>query len=128
MKPTDAEIEGRIEKLPQWARDHFADIKRRKDEAVDRLEKYLDDDTPSAFYETIAPGIGPDGRCVFRDRYINANSISCKLGDLVVTVMPDGERRGVEVRFMSERGAGQAVLLPVASNVIRIVELTDRRS
>lgn len=41
-----------IEKLPKWAQEYIERLQRQRDEAVDELKNYLDDQTPCPFYHT----------------------------------------------------------------------------
>lgn len=47
---TPEEKEKRIEKLPEWARDHIKSLTRKANEAVAELKESLDGQTPSGVY------------------------------------------------------------------------------
>jgi len=64
-----------ITKLPKWAQDKIRDVERQRDIAVNALNEYIDDQTPSAFSIDDLICTGEEHGPSFKRRYIQTRQM-----------------------------------------------------
>lgn len=110
---------GDISRLPKWAQEEIKLLRMRLSEANQKLEAFLDDQTPSAFW---VEELGPeDERYPCVPRYIQADRIICEANGIRVEVSSTGSDDGVTIMFSSRGRVGRGYIKPQASNHIVIV-------
>ena len=91
MKPTQEQIA----KLPKWAQAHIADLERGQDDAIDRLERFQDTDTPTHISYTEFVARGTD-----RKKYVQADRLDIDfLGVHLAINLVDDVGRGLEMAW-----------------------------
>ncbi len=121
---TDDELRARVAKLPAWAQTLIQNLERQRDSARERLNRFLDDQPESPFYTDESVHERPYRE---RRRFITATSVHCRQDNLVVTLNPFSDNRGVIVDFESDRGPLDCAIMPRTSNSIMIVDLDKRK-
>jgi hypothetical protein len=114
-------------KLPAAVKGYIVTLQQERDRAsrlvaeLDaRLQKMTGEQVQSHFY------CYDDMGDMARRRYIDAREVNCTYNDVTVTLTCD-DGPGVEVRFNQANTLGRCAILPVVSNVFRIVPYEDRR-
>lgn len=95
----------------------FDMISRQRNEAVRLLQEMLDNQTKTdVFYDELISIQSPPKSI---RRYVQTHSITARSGMLTVDMVP--AKRGVEVRFNSDKGFRETAIIPQAANSILIV-------
>ena len=71
MKPTSDQIA----KLPKWAQDHIENLSRERDSAVDTLNKFCDNQTPSRFRVEDHPCTGETAGPSHKKSYVQGHTL-----------------------------------------------------
>lgn len=107
-----------VNKLPKWAQERIKELQYQRDAAVDALNNFVDNQTPSNIYIEEHPCIGESSGPSFKRSYIQNHAVTFKLGKEHVTVGYNLDRDGL--RISTNRAA--CTFKAHASNVIEIVE------
>jgi hypothetical protein len=107
-----------LAKLPKWAQAHIARIERTRDDAIEQLGRYIDDQTPSSvYYEAMGS---------FDRKYIQSRRIVFQSEGVELTVMlPGDSQRGIELSWGPEgcHGLGDMCFIPTAYQQARITNM-----
>lgn len=106
-----------LTKLPKWAQEYFADLRRQRDFAVQSLNDFVNTQTPSKFWVDEHVCTGEEQGPVNKRHYIQAHQITVQMGKDEVYILL---RQNGELDISS--GFGKLRIQPVASNCIRIEE------
>lgn len=118
-----------LSKLPKWAQDHIRDIARQRETAVNVLNEFVNDDTPSPFffedYACTGECQGPSNK----RRYIQAHSVTVVWRGVELRVSANdygNSGRGIGLSWGTEGGRHQDVAF-IPSNYLsaRLVSKED---
>jgi hypothetical protein len=105
-------------KLPKWVQEHIKKIQYQRDAAVDALNKFQDEQTPTNVYIEEHPCVGESSGPSKKIRYIQAHAVTFKLGEEEITVRYKYDSPGLHI----SSGWRRLCFKPEASNCIEIVE------
>jgi hypothetical protein len=104
-----------LTKLPKWAQEYFADIRRQRDAAVLALNEFRDSETPSNFWVETWVSDGEETSPSTKRHYIQTHRVTVRVDKREVDILlrQDGE---LEI----SAGFGGLRVQPIAYNAIRI--------
>lgn len=112
-----------IAKLPVWAQKHIESLTRQRDAAIRDHKKYLDDQTPTPFYEEYQ---GVEGR---RRRYIQALSLCVEWRGIKLRVDANdygNSGPGIRLQWVGVKNH-EVALVPCYHQYVRLVAQDDMR-
>jgi hypothetical protein len=106
-------------KLPKWAQDYIQKVERQRDAAVDALNNFVNEQTPTNVYieENPCTGEGTTGP-ICKIRYLQVHAVTFKLGKEEITVRHKFDSPGLQI----SAGWSRLCIRPEASNCIEIIE------
>lgn len=115
-----------IEKLPQWAQKHLADVKRQRDVAIRALDRYVAEQTPSPFYTEDLECTGETSGPTQRTRYIQARGISVDHAGVHLDILlRDGQ---IDLNWGAGRWKnGEVAAIPSSWQALRLVAKDNMR-
>ena len=75
-KPTDEQVA----KLPKWAQDRIRDLEREREAAVQSLNEFVDQQSPTDVWIDDAPCTGEERGPTLKRRYLATNEVTFKIG------------------------------------------------
>lgn len=119
---TENDLDAKIAKLPAWARDYIRSLQRQTDLAMRQYATFAEGDAGSSLFVQLLDAT--KGGLIL-ERPINAMSVGCRSGNVVVFMHPGSELTpGVKIRFdHASDFAGGCAILTEASNCIQIIEI-----
>jgi hypothetical protein len=113
----DPSIREKIEKLPKWAQEHIGALVRQREEAIDTLNKFTDQQTPTEVSFNEHPCTGEGAGPIQKTRYLQTNRVEfCHAGvflEVFLTRMNDVQRGyGIELSFSPTDDHGIVALHP----------------
>lgn len=104
-----------LNKLPKWAQEYFADIRRQRDVAVRALNEFQDTQTPSRIWVDDHVCTGEEQGPSSKRNYIQSRHITIRVGeDEIYFYLREDHDLEINV------GGNNLVFQPSASNAIRI--------
>jgi hypothetical protein len=105
-------------KLPKRVQDYIRKVEQQRDAAVDTLNKFVDEQTPTNVYIEENPCIGEGTGPTCKTRYLQAHAVTFKLGKEEITVRHKFDSPGLRIYS----GWSRLCIRPEASNCIEIIE------
>ena len=116
-------------KLPKWAQEEFANIKRERDLAVKELNSYIDTQTPSCFRVDELVCTGEERGPSLKRRYIQAREIVAVAGDVELSIRVrnmDG-RTTIDLQWGIEMSTTEVPMIPESFQRVRLVAKENLR-
>lgn len=110
------------DRLPQYAKDYIEQLKSERDQAVEVLNRHIDQQTDSPFSYEEHPCLGEGRGCepTFKKFYVQTNHITVVYEGIEVTVLLR-PLEGIEVMWSSTKRAMGDVVTRLHNNRITVV-------
>ena len=95
-------------KLPKWAQREIEKLERERDQAIRRLNEYIDDQTPSPFSIDDWVSTGEEAGPSTKTRYIQARRMNVDYGGVCLDIIlrDDGYKKSIDLQWSREHRAG----------------------
>jgi hypothetical protein len=106
-----------LTKLPLWAQDYFADIRRQRDVAVSALNEFQDAQTPTRIWVDEHVCTGEEQGPSIKKHYVQSRHLTIKVGkDELYLYLREDDELDISTNF------GRLAIHPIAGNAIKIRE------
>lgn len=114
-----------ISKLPKWAQDHIADLRRQRDTALNKLNDFVDDQTPSHFYVDDHVCVGEKSGPTTKRHYIQTEKMTVEYGKITLNIYCRDDQRGEHPCIDLQWGYGysnqEVAMIPESFQKVRLV-------
>lgn len=125
----DPSIRERIDKLPEWARQHIESLRRQRDDAVSVLNAFTDQQTQSEVWIEAHPCTGETSGPSFKRKYIQTREVVFNYANVLLRVMlsrPDDNQRNYGIELSFEPADRRTHYLPVIVRSGNRIELVHK--
>ena len=117
-----------IAKLPKWAKEHIEDVERQRDAAVHQLNRFCDEQTPSAFYVEDHPCIGGKSGPSEKRHYLQTHKVAIEYKGVVLEIITRGDANGIVLQWgPPEPMMGEIAMIPTGFQSARLVSKGEMR-
>ena len=120
------DIEEKIKKLPKWIQDHITNLQRQRDTAVNALNEYCDEQTPSPFYTDDMLCTGEQRGPSIKKRYIQAHSIQIKNAGVRLRITLQNDHIYLQWGG-SEQDLNEVAFVPTSFQAVRLIAKENMR-
>jgi len=113
----------KITKLPNWAREHIADLERERATAITALNDFLSTQKPSPFFYGVLLCTGEDGSPVFKRNYIQAYEIDVEYAGVSLQVRLREDEKAIVLQWggASLRHLQYVAMIPTSFQSVALV-------
>lgn len=94
-----SELQDKIAKLPKWVQDEMKKLRLERDAAVNALNRFTDDQTPTGIWVEEHPCTGEKPGPSFKRRYINAHKVDFECGGVHLSVRFDEDSERIDLSY-----------------------------
>ena len=101
---------GDITKLPKWAQEHIKTVTREREEAIRTLNKYCDEQTPSAMYVDEMICTGEEQGPTFKKKYFQGHRIEIKHAEVHLSILLRDDR--IDMGWVGTSHSNEVAFIP----------------
>ena len=120
-----------IEKLPKWAQEHIATLERQRSTAIESLNEYRDQQSPSPFYLDEMLCTGEQAAPSRKKIYVQAHSICVEWRGVLLRVDANdygNTREGIRLQWSTpNQSLDEIAFVPTSYQSARLVSKQDMR-
>jgi len=117
-----------LSKLPRWARDRITTLERQRETAIQALNEYLDDQTPSRFYMDDILSTGENVGPTFKRRYIQGRQIWAEHAGIYFHVhLRDSDEIELQWGGLPVHSSTEVAMIPSTHQRVRLVSKEKMR-
>ena len=115
----------KIEKLPKWAQEYIRNIEREREVAVNALNEYVDNQTPSPFFIDEMECTGERKGPTIKRRYVQTHKIEIEHQEVSLRIILRDE--SIDLQWSGEKMLGDVAFIPSSYQSARLVSKGNMR-